>query len=98
MQIYKIELPDSVKHLIREQALYIADDKPQAALEWYESVFTQIDTLKTMPGRCPRAAESQYFDFEVRLLLIGTYRVLFRIIGDTVLILDFKGGREFKPE
>ena len=51
-----------------------------------------------MPERCPKATESQYFDFEVRHLLSGNYRVLFRVIDDRVLILDFKGGREFKPE
>ncbi len=98
MQIYRIDLPQSVKDLIREQARFIALDKPKAALDWYEDIFQHIETLKTMPERCPKATEDQYFDFEVRHLLIGNYRVFYRVIGDVVLILDFKGGREFKPE
>lgn len=98
MKSYDIDLPQSVKNIIREQALFIALDKPQAALEWYDDIFEKLETLSTFPERCPKAPESQYFEFEVRHLIIGAYRVLFRIIDHTVLILDFKGKREYKPE
>ena len=50
-----------------------------------------------MPERCSEAPESQYFTYVIRQLVIGDYRVLFRVVGDTVRILDFKGGRENKP-
>ena len=98
MQSYNIDLPHSVRDIIREQALFIALDKPQAAFDWYDDIFEKLETLGSFPERCPKAPESQYFEFEVRHLIIGNYRILFRIIGDTVAILDFKGGREYKPE
>ena len=98
MQTYKIELPQSVKDIIQEQALVIALDKPQVAFDWYEDIFEKIDTLNALPERCPTAPESQYFDFEVRHLLIGNYRVLFRVLGEIVVVLDFKGGKQYKPD
>lgn len=48
MQRYKIELPQSVKNKIREQAFFIAKDKPSAALQWYDKVFDKIDSLENI--------------------------------------------------
>ncbi len=98
MQTYKIDLPQSIKDIIHEQALFIALDKPQVALEWYDNIFEKINTLNTSPERCLKAPESQYFDFDVRHLLIGNSRVLFRVRGGTVVVLDFKGGKQHKPD
>ena len=97
MQTYNVDLPDSVIEKIREQALLIALDKPAAAMQWYERIFDKIFSLELMPERCSEAPESQYFTYLIRQLVIGDYRVLFRVVGDTVRILDFKGGRENKP-
>ena len=98
MQRYKIELPESVKTKIRDQALFIAKDKPPVALQWYEHIFDQIDSLEFSPKRCSIAPESRYIDFEVRHLISGNYRILFRIDGQTVVVLDFKSGKQSKPE
>lgn len=98
MQIYKIVIPKTVEDAIEKQALYIAEDKPLAALQWYDDIQEKIQTLETSPSRCPQAPESQYFDFEIRHLLIGNYRVLFRIESGTVIVLHFKSGKQNKPE
>ncbi len=98
MQIYKIVIPQTVEDKIEKQAFYIAQDKPVAALQWYDHIHKKILTLETSPNRCPQAPESQYFDFEIRHLLIGNYRVLFRIESNTVIVLHFKSGKQNKPE
>ena len=98
MQIYNVDLPQLVIEKIREQALVVALDKPSVAMKWYDLVFDKIFSLESMPERCPKASESQYFTYEIRQLLIGEYRVLFRIVDYTVRILDFKGGKQNKPE
>lgn len=98
MPIFEITIPPSVRDKIKEQALYIAQDKPAVALRWYEEVYEHIQSLSEMPKRCPLAPESRYFDFEVRHLLMGNYRTLFYISENTVVILDFKGGRQNKPD
>ena len=61
-------------------------------------VFDKIFSLDSIPDRCPEAPESQFVKYLVRQLLIGDYRVLFRVVDDTVRVLDFKGGRQNKPE
>lgn len=98
MQIYNVELPQIIIEKVREQALVIALDKPSVAVQWYDMIFEKIFSLESMPERCPESPESQYFTYVVRQLLIGDYRLLFRVVGDTVRLLDFKGGRQNKPE
>ena len=61
-------------------------------------VFENILSLESMPERCPESSESQYFTYVVRQLLIGDYRLLIRVVGDTARVLDFKGGRQNKPK
>jgi hypothetical protein len=95
---YNVDLPPIIIEKIREQALVIALDKPTVALEWYDLVFEKILSLESMSERCPKASESQYFTYDIRQLLIGHYRVLFRLVDDTVRILEFKGGKQNKPE
>lgn len=97
MKTYSIDIPPLIEEKIREQAIYIAEDKPLAALQWYKDIFNQINTLETFPERCAEASESLYFNYTVRLLLIGNYRILFRIKEDTIRILEFKGGSQSKP-
>ncbi len=98
MQIYNVDLPQIIIEKIRKQALVIALDKPSVAVQWYDMIFEKIFSHESMPERCHESSESQYFTYVVRQLLIGDYRVLFRVIDDTVRILDFKGGRQYKPE
>jgi len=94
MSVYKVVIPQAVEEEIERQAFYIAQDKPLAALQWYDDIHEKILTLQTSPHRCPKAPEDQYFDFEVRHLLIGNYRILFCITSDTVIALHFKSGRQ----
>ena len=98
MQHYKVEVPPSVIEELEEIALYIAQDKPQSALAWYENMERRINSLETSPMRCPIADESQYFDYEIRHLILGNYRVLFRIDVLTVKVLHIRGGaQDYKP-
>ena len=36
MPVYDIDIPDLVAEKIREQALFIALDKPAVAVQWYD--------------------------------------------------------------
>ncbi len=97
MKEYQVVIPPVVEDKIREQALFIAEDKPAVALDWYGHIFEKIDTLESMPERCPEAPESPYVRYTLRHLIIGEYRVLFRVVENSVRILDFKSGRQNKP-
>ncbi len=93
MQIYNVELPQIIIEKIRKQALFIALDKPSVAARWYDMIFEKIFSLESMPERCLKSSESQYFTHVIRQLLIDDYRVLFRLVGDTVRVLDFNSRR-----
>jgi len=97
MQTYNVIIPASVSEKIEDQALYIAMDKPEVALAWYEDLHEQISTLENFPERCPLAPENQYTDDEIRHLLFGDYRVLFSVVDQDVFVLEFKSGKQDKP-
>ena len=94
---FKVVIPDTIRAKIREQALFIANDQPQAALHWYDTIFEAIFSLEEMPTRCPMAPENLLLPFEIRQLISGNYRMLFRIDGNTVVLVDFKETHQNKP-
>jgi plasmid stabilization system protein ParE len=61
---------------------------------WYRGLFRKIEMLKNSPHRCPIADESDAFDDEIRELLYGrrrgVYRVLFAIRGRVIHIFTIR--------
>jgi plasmid stabilization system protein ParE len=76
---------------------------PAQAERWYQGLFKQMETLTRHPSRCPLAAESPRFPFEIRQLLYGKrknkYRILFTIRNDDVVVLYVHHGarKELEP-
>lgn len=65
----------------------IAEDSPAAAAAWFDGLFAVIDSLETMPLRCPRAPESQILSIDIRHYIYRKhYRILYTVEGDTVRI------------
>jgi plasmid stabilization system protein ParE len=64
------------------------------ALRWLRGIRLKINTLKTGPHRCPVDPDSAAYGQEVRVLIHGkrrgVYRVLFTIRGDTVYVLTVR--------
>ena len=100
MTQYRIDIPTEVEKEIEESYLHIAEDEaaPINAARWYFSLYDKIQTLKNFPDRCPLADENCFYDYEIRNLIVGNYRVLYRIKEKTVQILHVKyGTMERKP-
>ena len=100
MKQYQIViLPDAEKDL-EASYLYIKEDSPNNALSWYQDIYTKIQTLSSLPLRCPLAPENDYFEEEIRHLIVKSYRVLFTINNDTVFILHARHGHQqwIKPK
>lgn len=93
MQAFKIKIPQSVEDEIEHYVDEIAKDSVNNALKWYGKIMDIIYTLDNSPTRCPYADEMAFHDFEIRNLIFGRYRILFRIEGHTVQILHVKHGR-----
>ena len=75
----------------------ITEHAGEAGLRWFEGLEEAISSLGEMPLRCGLAPENDELPFEVRHLLYGrkpdVYRVVFRVTGETVYILQIWHGR-----
>jgi plasmid stabilization system protein ParE len=73
---------------------WIARDSLARAARWYRGLFTRIESLSTHPRRSALAPESEAFGEEVRQLLYGkrrgVYRILFAIRGDVITIFSIR--------
>lgn len=74
-----------------EAAAYIAGEKPGAAAKWVDQLFAAVGTLGRMPERGRRVPETDRP--ELRELLCGSYRVIYRIEPKRVSILTVRHAR-----
>ena len=87
--------PLAIERVI-EAAEFIAGDKPAAAQRWAEATFAAVARLADFPasGRIvPELGRP-----EVRELIQGSHRIIYRIDDDAVLILTVRhASRRFDP-
>ncbi len=92
MKRYSVRLTERAEADVVSVLEWFAEQEALAAGgKWFQQLMATIDTLETMPTRCPVAAESAELGVEIRERLLGrragTYRLLFQIDGGTVYIL-----------
>ena len=79
---------------IDEALEWLAERSRAAALRWHEQLLEAVRSLENNPERCGLAPESEWFPGEIRQLLHGkrrgVYRILFEIRGATVYILRIR--------
>ena len=101
---YRIEISAPAEAEIKAAYLWIHRDSPGNAKRWRERLLTCIRTLQRQPDHCPLAPEATAFKQEIRQLLYGkrrgVYRILFTVAGNVVQILHVRhGARQFlEPE
>ena len=85
-----------------EIAAHIAADRPNAAGAWVEKLFTTARDLKNHPKRGRKVPELGRP--EIREILHGAYRVVYRLDSKRLVILTVRHGRrqwdpaEIEPE
>jgi plasmid stabilization system protein ParE len=76
---------------IRDTVVWLRQRNLARAARWYAQALAAIRTLASNPDRCPQAEEAADLGVDLRQLLFGkrrgVYRVLFIIDGQTVNIL-----------
>jgi len=77
---------------VRDIASYIALDKPTVALEWAENIFDSVEILIDFPksGRIVPEINRK----EIRELIQGSYRIIYKIKPKEILVLVVKSGRQ----
>ncbi len=82
---YRIEI-SSVAESEADQAFLRLSQRTSSeyAKHWYGGLLKAIESLSSMPKRCPLARENSYFSQEIRQILYGrgrnTYRILFTVL------------------
>jgi plasmid stabilization system protein ParE len=78
-----------------EIAKYIAQDKPSAAENWIDTIFSKIDKLISSPeiGRIVPEIKNNQF----RELIYGNYRIIYRIEKKQISILTIRHGMQILP-
>ncbi len=94
MKQYEVIILPNAEQDIEESYLYIKKDSPQNALNWYRDIYNKIQSLSTLPLRCPLAPENDFFEEEIRHLIIQSYRILYTIKDTTVYILHARHGHQ----
>ena len=81
---------------VTEIAEYILMDNPVAAEKWIDEIFNRVLQLKTYPksGRMVPELEIE----EIRELIYGNYRIIYRIIEKAIVVLTVRHGRQILPE
>jgi plasmid stabilization system protein ParE len=75
-----------------EFADYIARDKQKAAEKWALGAFARVEQLTSVPnsGRIVPEVERQ----DIRVLIYGNYRIIYRVAADEVTILTVRHSRQ----
>ena len=97
---YTVWVSPQAQGEITDAAAYIALDSPANAEGWLRRVEDAIASLAEMPRRCPVARESPMGGREYRQLVVGSYRVLFAILQETVAVVHVRHAhrREAGPD
>lgn len=77
---------------VKEIAEYISLDKPATALKWAEDIFDSLETLSEFPesGRIVNEIKRK----EIREIVYGNFRIIYKIKNETILILLVKRHRQ----
>ena len=82
---YWVEVTETAWAEVEKAYTWLAGQSPQAAMRWKKALLQAVDSLEMMPDRCHLAPESIVWKREIRELLHGkrrgVYRVLFEIKG-----------------
>jgi plasmid stabilization system protein ParE len=70
---------------------YISRDRPDTAVQWAEGLFDLVSQLESFPGRGRIVPEVGRPD--IRELLYGEYRVVYKVQAASVGVLTVRHGR-----
>lgn len=87
---YRIKFSQKARAEAVAAARWIGQYAPEKSSLWYFDLEQRIESLKNSPARCPLAPESRTFKREIRQLIFGKYRILFRIDDETVHVMHIR--------
>jgi plasmid stabilization system protein ParE len=88
---YRVITQPTAEAEVEDAYRWLHHQSSGAAVRWYRGLREAIESLESNPQRCPIAPESAFFGEEIRQLLYGkrrgVYRILFTVEEDVVSVL-----------
>ena len=84
---YRVSITTSAERDILDIWNYIFDDSKQGAKKFIRQIETEINKLKKYPQRCPVIKETELLGIEYRHLVLGNYRIIFKLDAENVYIM-----------
>ena len=91
----KLVWTDQSIRKLDEIFLYIAMDSPVGAGRWVANLIAKVDRLREFPQSGRRVPEVPKKEF--RELVVGNYRIIYRIARGTVFILTVRHFKQILP-
>jgi len=76
---YEVRVAESARRDIRDIARYIAEEHPDGARRWLNTIWDAMLDLGALPRRAARAPQSAHLDYEVRRRVVSEHLVFFTI-------------------
>jgi plasmid stabilization system protein ParE len=97
---FLVDFTRAAEREIEQIQEWIAVDSLEASGRWVDGLLAVVDRLEKMPSRCPLAPENESHVEEIRQMLYGSYRILFTILPERVVILHVRHGARLplRPE
>jgi plasmid stabilization system protein ParE len=84
---YNVYITRSAEQDIIDIWNYICDNSKSRAKKFIAQIEVEITKLKKYPQRCPIINESKLLGIKYRHLVLGNYRIIFKIDADDVYIM-----------
>lgn len=95
---YEVRYTSAAEADLRGILSYISTENVSGAEEFIREMQRQIETLKTLPHRCPVIPERDSVSGSYRHMIFGRYRAIFQVSGKTVYVLRvIHGARLLDP-
>ena len=91
----KVEWAPLAIDRVAEIAAYIAEDKPSAAEKWIRNIVVRVGQLRQFPRSGRAIPETTRKD--IRELIWGNYRIIYRITARRVAILTVRHTKTILP-
>lgn len=93
-QQYRVIIQPEAEQGIKQAYYWVSKYSPRQARQWLEGIYKAVMSLEKMPLRCSLAFENNFFEAEIRQLLYGKgkniYRILFTVSDTTVQVLHVR--------
>ena len=80
------------KKKVTEYGGYIAQDNPDAAINWIERILDEVERLKDFPEQGRKVSEVRRVD--VREIFFQSHRIVYRIESKRIVILTVRHTRQ----